>query len=1147
MAQVADFDEDDEFAAVEKPEEDAPTVANGATSRRHAVGCCHGCTAGACAGALAVALLSLAIFGRQAQLEGALLYDDKAAVLGSPIVQGEVPLSKVWTRDFWGKDDMVSRESHKSFRPLVTLTYVANHRFNTAYGYELNWPYYYHVVSAALHALVSALVVPTVIAAFGWRERGLLLPVMSALLFAAHPVHVESVQNMVGRAEVMMALFYLLGFLAYAHLAVGPAGAELQSLAPAHLSTRTMVGIGLTLLCTLCSMLCKETGVTLPLLCGAWDVLVVVGAHPPVLAALLLRPAADRTGVWLRRCAPAALARYAFLATGFCLLALWRKGLNGDTPVDFARKQNMAIWHPHPLWRTVSILWVWMVGARPRTGAARVPAGGPRDVLSRCAAPSRSAAALGCGRRAGGANGLPSCARAALHAPPPAPHLAPIPPLISLSPCSLCAAPRAVEQEYLWVSVVPHPLACDWSWPAITTVDGADDVRLPMVLCYVLLWAALLWAHALRRTSLCACVCLLFAICPFFLASNVLVGVGTCKAERVLYLPSLGVCMALSLALQRVPAALAPRKHGARTPLSRHAPLALAWAVGLCVVAAYTAQCAWYADIWRSGITLWEHALRVQEARPAWTRSQPTLHALGEYGLQLSWANRNEEAEKALERQLRVSEQERLTFLRGGTGLAGGAADEATIDMGGYGPLVLVYRMNGDPFKALACAEKAIALFEMAREEGKAETKKRELGLVLGGRALALFMVQPELAMGEMQKALQISNGKDVVVLKLAEQLVEGYRRAGADPAKPFPPRPRTAQPLFLESGTIRGARPPAAAHGGGGAAAAAAAAASLQARVAADPSLRALLASPHVQAMLAELQVNPAAIAKYKDEPALRQLVALLPQGGAGGLGGLVGLGGALQQPGAHTPLGAGAPMPESLDELNAWIDEQQSPARRDEPAAVRLAPVSKAAAGLPPELGPLPAYATGAGGDPLETRPPPARTADGGAGWPQQQAHEVQAQLPLGKPASAEAERAVAAFKLGARTANNGDVLGAMPHYCAALSLFATCAREKPCAIGLVDTLYIKLRLHAALLSRNAEPEEAGFCTAQLARRVFQRVGAAMQAAGDAQAAEYVSGVGGLVDKDLAHNFAHAAGSDCDDADAVCGEDVDLLAAFR
>ena len=43
---------------------------------------------------------------------------------------------------------------------------------------------------------------------------------MAALLFAAHPVHSEAVQNITGRAEPLMALFFLLGFVVYAAVVI---------------------------------------------------------------------------------------------------------------------------------------------------------------------------------------------------------------------------------------------------------------------------------------------------------------------------------------------------------------------------------------------------------------------------------------------------------------------------------------------------------------------------------------------------------------------------------------------------------------------------------------------------------------------------------------------------------------------------------------------------------------------------------------------------------------------------------------------------------------------------------------------------------------------------------------------------------------
>ena len=103
-----------------------------------------------------VVVAGAAIFGSPSRLHGPLLYDDKAAVHRNPVVSGATPLRRVWDLDFWGEHELSSAESHKSFRPLVTLSYRANYLLH---GHD-SWGY--HAVNVALHALNCALVPPTV-------------------------------------------------------------------------------------------------------------------------------------------------------------------------------------------------------------------------------------------------------------------------------------------------------------------------------------------------------------------------------------------------------------------------------------------------------------------------------------------------------------------------------------------------------------------------------------------------------------------------------------------------------------------------------------------------------------------------------------------------------------------------------------------------------------------------------------------------------------------------------------------------------------------------------------------------------------------------------------------------------------------------
>lgn len=101
---------------------------------------------------LSIALVAIAsILPYLPSLHCDFTFDDTSAVRDNPVVQGLLPLEAVLTTDFWGTP-MISNRSHKSYRPLTTLTYIANHRLHQ------NEPWGYHLVNVLLHGLASLLV-----------------------------------------------------------------------------------------------------------------------------------------------------------------------------------------------------------------------------------------------------------------------------------------------------------------------------------------------------------------------------------------------------------------------------------------------------------------------------------------------------------------------------------------------------------------------------------------------------------------------------------------------------------------------------------------------------------------------------------------------------------------------------------------------------------------------------------------------------------------------------------------------------------------------------------------------------------------------------------------------------------------------------
>nr|CAD7399467.1 unnamed protein product [Timema cristinae] len=136
------------------------------------------------------------------------------AILTNQDVIPTTPLSNLLRNDFWGTP-MNHGGSHGSYRPLCVLSFRLNYLLG---GFR---PWGYHLVNLLLHCLATSLVV---------RLASTLLPLESAaprisvaatgLLFASHPIHVEAVAGVVGRADLAACVFYLSSFLCYvAHVA----------------------------------------------------------------------------------------------------------------------------------------------------------------------------------------------------------------------------------------------------------------------------------------------------------------------------------------------------------------------------------------------------------------------------------------------------------------------------------------------------------------------------------------------------------------------------------------------------------------------------------------------------------------------------------------------------------------------------------------------------------------------------------------------------------------------------------------------------------------------------------------------------------------------------------------------------------------
>ncbi len=103
-----------------------------------------------------------------------------------------------------------------------------------------------------------------------------------------------------------------------------------------------------------------------------------------------------------------------------------------------------------------------------------------------------------------------------------------------------------VALRYLWLLLFPARLSYDYSFDQIPLVTSPDDPRILLVAAVLALGAGLAVASYRRAVDLFFALGL--GLVTFSVISNLVIGIGTIMAERLLYLPSLGFCLAAPLA-----------------------------------------------------------------------------------------------------------------------------------------------------------------------------------------------------------------------------------------------------------------------------------------------------------------------------------------------------------------------------------------------------------------------------------------------------------------------------------------------------------------------------------------------------------------------------------------------------------------------
>jgi tetratricopeptide (TPR) repeat protein len=167
---------------------------------------------------------------------------DRQFILRNPQIGNFDTVTNAFTGDYWGK---LGGESFIYYRPVTIFSHFIDFKL-----YGLN-PGGHHFSNMVFHTMVTLLVFQLLLYLCTPR---LLIPLIGASLFALHPVHTHSVSYIMGRTDILAALFFLGGFI-------------LLIRATEHQAQRyTTIKVVGACLCYLVALLCKEIAVTLPLI-----------------------------------------------------------------------------------------------------------------------------------------------------------------------------------------------------------------------------------------------------------------------------------------------------------------------------------------------------------------------------------------------------------------------------------------------------------------------------------------------------------------------------------------------------------------------------------------------------------------------------------------------------------------------------------------------------------------------------------------------------------------------------------------------------------------------------------------------------------------------------------------------------------------
>lgn len=267
-------------------------------------------------------------------LHGDFVFDDGPAVIKNSDLDItsasnlSTRLASIFKHDFWG-EDLLSSNSHKSYRPLTTITFLVQKILDP----DSNSTFAYHITNVVLHSTNSLLTFHIFKLIIFPNSRSAFI---ASLIFALHPVHVESVAGIVGRADLLYSLIFLGGILL-----------SLRRVSGLLFVTVQCLSVGLM---SFASMLCKEVGIMLiPVVC----LIEMTKTHKLRIT---------RQGVKIFR-PPKLLLKVVIYLTSFCFAIFFRMSIVDFTPPTFQRGDNPFAFLKSGFYRRINLSYLYSINA----------------------------------------------------------------------------------------------------------------------------------------------------------------------------------------------------------------------------------------------------------------------------------------------------------------------------------------------------------------------------------------------------------------------------------------------------------------------------------------------------------------------------------------------------------------------------------------------------------------------------------------------------------------------------------------------------------------------------------------------------------------------------------------------------------------